>query len=169
MDARYINPFISSICNTFETMCNAPVKVGKPTLKTVDKSGADVSSVIGFSGDAAGSVVLRFSFDTASKLASAFAGIDITPEHEDFADALGELANMVAGGAKSKFEGLNIGISLPNVIVGPDHNLSASKNSPRLVIPCETEVGPFDVEVAMELAKPNSVEHPVASTAGATT
>ena len=169
MDALYINPFISSICNTFETMCNVPVTVGKPTLKTSDQPHSDVSSVIGFSGDAVGSVVLHFSYDIASKLASRFAGIEITPEHEDFADAVGELANIVAGGAKSKFEGLNIGVSLPNVVVGHNHNFSVSKTSPRLVIPCDTEVGQFYVEVAMELGKQKSAAAPKPSTAGATT
>ena len=135
MDARYINPFVKSVCNTFGTMCGLPVTIGKPSLKQGDQPYSDVSSVIGFSGDATGSVVLNFGFETASKIASSFAGIDITPEHPDFADALGELANMVAGGAKAQFEGLNISISLPNVIVGPKHNVSASKNTPRLIIP----------------------------------
>ena len=154
MDVRYINPFIKSICNTFETMSGVSMTVGKPELKTGDNPLADVSSIIGFSGDAAGSLVLSFSFDTASKVATSFAGASITPEHPDFADALGELANMVSGGAKAQFEGLSIFVSLPNVIVGRNHNVSASKNSPRIVIPCATELGLFHVEVGMELNKP---------------
>lgn len=151
MDVRYVNPFVGSICNTFEIMCQLPVTVGKPELKTDRGPCADVSSVIGFSGGAAGSVVLDFSFDVASKLASAFAGTEMNPEHPDFADALGELANMVAGGAKAKFEGLNISISLPNVIVGENHNVSVSRNAPRIVIPCTTDAGTFHVEIGMVL------------------
>ena len=108
MDVRYINPFISSITNTFETMCMFKVKLGKPELKAGDEPLSDVSAVIGFSGDAAGSVVVHFDFDTASKVATAFAQTEITPDHADFADALGELANMIAGGAKAQFEGLSI-------------------------------------------------------------
>lgn len=158
MDVRYINPFMDSICNTFETMCRLKVKVGKPAVKTNYGHGYDVSGVIGFSGDAAGTVALLFNFVSASKIASAFAGIEITPEHPDFGDALGELANMVAGGAKSKFEGLNICISLPNVIVGEHHNISISKNTPRILIPCTTEVGDFAVEIGMVLhTAPKSV------------
>ena len=135
-------------------MCSLKVTIGEPELKTGDEPLTDVSSVIGFSGDAAGSVVLNFSFDTASKVASAFAGTEITQDHPDFADAVGELANMVAGGAKCQFDGLNIMISLPNVIVGRNHNVSPSKNTPRLVIPCITDVGTFQVEVGMVLTKP---------------
>lgn len=154
MDVRYINVFIGSICNTFETMCRLPVTVGKPEKKGNNEPKTDVSSIIGFSGDAAGSVILHFSFDTAAKIATNFAGVEITPQHPDFADALGELANMVAGGAKSQFQGLNISVSLPNVIVGSNHNVSASKNSPRVIIPCSTEAGTFHVEIGMVLTQP---------------
>lgn len=166
MDVRYINPFVRSITNTFETMCSLPVVVGKPELKSNDGPGTDVSSVIGFSGDAAGCVVLHFSFEIASKVATRFAGIDITPEHPDFADAIGELANMVAGGAKGQFDGLKISISLPNVIVGENHNFSASRIAPRIVIPCDTEVGRFNVEIGMELGKPKKAV-PTAAAQGA--
>ena len=152
MDARYINPFIGAVCNTFETMCGMAVRVGKPKLKTDDKPLTDVSGIIGFSGDAAGSVVLHFSFDTASKIATAFAGMEITPQHPDFADAIGELANMVAGGAKSTFEGFSIDISLPNVVIGESHNVSPMKNAPRILIPCATDAGEFHVEVGMIMA-----------------
>jgi len=166
MDVRFINPFVKSICNTFETMCSVPVTIGKPEIKTDNGPGSDVSSIIGFSGDAAGSVALHFGFDIASKLASKFAGIEITPEHDDFADAIGELANMVAGGAKAQFEGVSVSISLPNVIVGTNHNLSASKSVPRIMIPCKTELGSFMVEIGMVLTKqPTGL---VAETAGAT-
>jgi len=152
MDVRFINPFVESVCNTFETMCNLKVTIGKPELKTTDDPLCDVSGIIGFSGDAAGSVVIHYGFDIASKIATAFAGVDITPEHDDFSDAIGELTNIVAGGAKSKFEGLNISISLPNVIIGKDHNVSPSKSTPRLIIPCKTDIGTFYVEVGMVLA-----------------
>ncbi|RME37478.1 MAG: chemotaxis protein CheX [Planctomycetota bacterium] len=168
MDVRYINPFVRSICNTFETMCHLKVGIGKPQLKTSDDPASDVSGVIGFSGDAAGSVVLHFDFDVASKIATAFAGTEITKDHPDFADAIGELANMIAGGAKAQFEGLSIGISLPNVIIGPNHNVSASKSSPRIVLPCRTEAGEFFVEVGMELSKRPSGQTSAAVTGAAT-
>lgn len=166
MDVKYINPFVRSICNTFETMCGMKVSVGKAELKTTNEPLTDVSSIIGFSGDAAGSVVLHFTFETASKIATAFAGIEITPSHPDFCDAIGELANMVAGGAKSTFEGLNISISLPNVIIGHNHNVSASKSTPRIVLPCQAEGITFAVEIGMVILSQKSCSTPVA-TAGA--
>jgi len=153
MDVRYINPFVKSIANTFQTMCGLSINVEKPQLKSGDDPSSDVSGVIGFSGDAAGSVALLFNYDVASKIASAFAGTEINEDHDDFSDAIGELANMVAGGAKAQFEGLNISISLPNVIRGKNHNLSGSKSAPRLIIPCNTDMGTFYMEIGMVLTK----------------
>jgi len=153
MDARYIHPFVQSVSNTFETMCSLPVTMRQPQIKTNNEPPADVAGIIGFSGDAVGSVVLNFSYESASKIATSLQGTEITPDHADFADAIGELANMIAGGARAQFHGLELSISLPNVIVGKHHNVQASKASPRLVIPCDTEVGAFFVEVGMVLAK----------------
>ncbi len=163
MDVRYVNPFVKSICNTFEMMAGTTVAIGKPMLKENEGPSSDVSSIIGFSGDASGSVVLNFNFDTAAKIATAFAGIEIDQDHADFADALGELANMVAGGAKAQFEGLNISISLPSVIVGSNHCVSASQNTPRIIIPCKTDVGEFKVELGMVVNKaPQRIAQPQA-------
>lgn len=153
MDVKFINPFVQSIGNVFSTMVGLDVKIGKPSLKNADIVSAEVSGVIGLSGEVQGSVVLSFPGDVAPKVASKFAGIDMTVESEDFADAIGELVNMVAGNAKKDFDGYNVSISLPSVIIGPGHKVSQSKASPFLVIPCETELGEFNVEVALVAEK----------------
>lgn len=156
MDVRYINPFVESVCNTFETMCGMKVDVKNPELKCALGPMTDVSGVIGFSGDATGCVVLHFDFVTASNVATAFAGTEIDQHHEDFADAIGELANMVAGGAKAKFDGVDISVSLPNVIIGKAHNVTTAKNDKRIIIPCQTAAGAFTVEIGMVINKQTS-------------
>ena len=154
MDIRYINPFIKSIQNVFKTMLSAEVEFGKPHVMADDEPRPDVSGIIGFSGDATGSVVLSFTQDVAVKVASTFAGAVVEMHSEDFADAIGELANMVAGGAKSEFQGLNINISLPSVIIGEGHEVSRSGVYPRLVIPCTSTLGTCVVGVSMKVQKP---------------
>ena len=149
MDVRFINPFISAIRNVFSTMVRTEVTIGKPQVRPGDLCSADVSGVIGLSGDATGAVVLSFPKVVACKIASMFAGAELSLEHPDFTDAIGELANMVAGNAKKDFSGLNVSISLPSVIVGAGHQVSQLRNSVQLVIPCQTPMGPFNVEVAM--------------------
>jgi len=150
MDVRFINPFVAAIANVFKTMVNIDVKVSKPMLKSSAILSADVSGVIGLSGDIQGCVVLSFPEAVACKVASAFAGVEMTMQHPDFADAIGELANMVAGNAKKDFQGVSANISLPSVITGAGHTVSQSRVAPFLVIPCETSLGPFMVEVAFQ-------------------
>jgi chemotaxis protein CheX len=151
MDVRFINPFIKSISNVFQTMMSVDVAFGKPFLQTQNETRPDVSAVIGFSGDASGAVVVAFDRHTAAATASKFAGIDMTLDHADFSDALGELANMIAGGAKADFEGLDVSISLPSVIVGDGHEITGSKAHPSLVIPCDSSLGPMKVHVSMKV------------------
>lgn len=154
MDVRFINPFIASTKSVFKTMLATDIAISKPVvIPAHEEQSADVSAVIGLSGDAVGCVVLSLPMSTACNLASKFAGIPITREHPDFSDALGELANMVAGQAKARFEGLNVSISLPSVIVGASHVVSQSRQKPRLGLPCECDLGQFRVEIAMVVEK----------------
>ncbi|GMU22274.1 MAG: hypothetical protein AMXMBFR13_23610 [Phycisphaerae bacterium] len=153
MDVRYINPFIASVKSVFKTMVCTEIAIGKPAvLQPHHEPNRDVSAVIGLSGDAVGCVILSLPMSTAVNAASKFAGVQMTPEHPDFGDALGELANMVAGQAKSQLTGFNISISLPSVVVGKEHVVSQSKNWPRLLLPCDSALGRFSVEVAMVMA-----------------
>ncbi len=157
MDVRFINPFVKAISNVYSTMLSDEVAFGKPVVKTPDSERPDVSAIIGFSCDASGAAILCFRKDVALKTAGRFAGIELTLDHPDFADALGELANMVAGGAKGDFEGLAVSISLPSVIVGEGHEVVRSNVNPSLVIPVRSEFGPFTVEVSMKVEKKAAV------------
>ncbi len=156
MDVRYINPFIVSIRQVFSTMADVDVQPLKPKMKDDSHEKVGVSGVIGFSGDATGACVLCFPTEVACKLASAFAGEDMDADHSDFADAIGELANMVAGNAKAQFDGLEVSISLPSVVIGDPHEVIVTgvpAQTPRLIIPCQCEEGQFHIEVAMVVAK----------------
>jgi chemotaxis protein CheX len=82
----------------------------------------------------------------AKSLVAAFAGCAIEPGTPDFSDAIGELANMIAGGAK-KHLGANANITVPSVIIGPGHQIARLSGVPCIVIPCSTPAGDFAVEV----------------------
>ncbi len=153
MDVRYINPFITAIKHVFKTMLKTDIIISKPYVKVEDDRNADVAAVIGFSGGATGSVALCFPARSAVAAASNFAGTALTEDDPDFADALGELANMVAGQAKAKLHGLEITVSLPRVIVAEKLNVLSSRNHPVLGLPCDSPLGRFNVEVGMVVAK----------------
>jgi chemotaxis protein CheX len=157
MDVRFINPFIKSIKNVFQTMMSQSVEFQKPYVQSSITDRPDVSVVIGYSGDASGAVIMAFRKNVAEAVAGALAGVPMDLDHADFADALGEVANMVAGGAKAEFQGLDVNISLPSVIIGEKHEISHSKVNPSLVIPCETKLGNFLAHVSMKVEKAAAV------------
>ena len=149
MDQSYIIPFIKSVQNVYETMLQLPVQMGQPELKQPGDNGHDISAIIGMSGDVEGSVVLSFPTETAERIVAIFTGMELETTHEDFADAVGELVNMVSGGAKAQFAGKEVTISCPSVVIGQSHQVYGRKDVVAICIPCECDCGVFDVEVSI--------------------
>lgn len=157
MKVEYINPFLTSLSNAFSTMLGVEVERGQLHLKDGNHPVHEISGVIGLSGNAVGMVVLSFSKNVALKAASAMLMTEATEINADVIDAVGELANMVAGAAKSKLEEYQLSISLPSVITGRDHEVRFPSNVRAISIPYETPWGEMTLEVgftpSMELAQ----------------
>ena len=167
MDASYITPFVKSIQNVFSTMLQLPVTVADPAIKQGNAPSHDVSGIIGMSGDVKGSVVLSFKLDAAESIVALFCGERLEATESDFADAIGELVNMVSGGAKALFPDTNrVSISCPSVIVGESHGVCLPSDIPCVMIPCSTDCGEFVIEVAIRenAAQPEDAAQAAANT-----
>ncbi len=150
MDTSYIPPIMKSLTHVFSTMLNLNVELGKATLSPDPTAAHDVSAIIGFSGEYRGSLVLAFPTVVAERVVALFIGEETSPESDDFSDAIGELANMVAGNAKVGFEGRKVMISCPSVIMGASHRIRQSKDMPVVQIPADCECGKFIIEVSLK-------------------
>jgi chemotaxis protein CheX len=148
INPKLVVPFVNSVRHVFATMVRVKTEVDRPVVKGTASPSYDVSSIIGFSGEVVGSVVVSFQLQAAKKLVASFAGVELEPDSPDFADALGELANMIAGSAKKDL-GVVASISTPSVVVGSGHHIARLKDVPCLLIPCRTPVGDFAVEVSI--------------------
>lgn len=151
LSSKQIMPFVNSTLNVFTTMVKVKPEIGTPTLKTDARVTYDVSGIIGFSGEIVGSVVLSFQMEAACKLVSALVGMEVEPESSDFIDAVGELANMIAGSAKKDL-GRKANIAVPTVIIGKNHLVGRLTGVPCVLIPCKTPIGDFAVEVNIKNA-----------------
>lgn len=147
MDSTYIVPFIKSAKNLFETMFSIPLTCGTPTVKEGGAS-YDVSAIIGFTGEVEGAVVLSFPEAVARRLVSLFTGSEPASQ-EALCDAVGELANMVAGGAKANFPNKKVSISCPSVVIGSKHVVQGKKDMVTVSIPASSDCGEFAIEVAV--------------------
>ncbi len=159
INPKLIVPFVNSVRSVFTMMVGVPTTVERPRLKQGAEATFDVTGIIGFSGDVIGSVAVTFQKAAAIRLVAAFAGVEIDPGTDgdaDFCDAVGELANMIAGAAKKDL-GAAAQITCPNVIIGSGHRIARLSGIPCVVIPCRTPVGDFAVEVSVRNVVPVAV------------
>lgn len=149
MDVKYINPFITALKNVFNTMIDIPFKLGTPSLKKGNVPLHDISGIIGLSGTVSGCVVINLSEAIALQLVSALIGDEVTEMDDDCTDAIGEIANMIAGNAKTDFPSIGTTISVPTVVIGK-HKVSYPSGLPIIAIPLETDKGELMIEVALK-------------------
>ena len=160
MDQSLITPFIHSIQNVFTTMLQLPVEIGEPSLKRERTATHDVSGIIGVSGEMVGTIVLSMPIAAAESVVQLFTGETFETNSLDFADAVGELVNMVSGNAKAEFQRKGVSISCPSVVIGSNHVVSTQSGTPCVKIPCATDCGEVVLEVALR-----EVEQPAANAA----
>ncbi|MBN2514594.1 MAG: chemotaxis protein CheX [Deltaproteobacteria bacterium] len=126
-------------------------KPGKPFLKKNNYAVGDISGIIGLTGSVRGSLALSFSERCIVKVVSNMLGEEIKTINGDIKDAVGEITNMVSGAARKKLEesGLILSAAIPTVVSGKQHSISHVMGGPSIIIPFETEHGPFVVDVCM--------------------
>jgi chemotaxis protein CheX len=153
MEEKWINAFITATEGFFATMLSIAVKAERPRLKVEPFPTFDVSGLIGFSGLAQGSVAISFPSKTALKVVSTMVGMTCNDADREVCDAVGEIANIIAGSAKKDLAELNLSISLPQVVVGKGHVLSSISTIPVTVVPFSTPIGNFVLELCLRKCK----------------
>jgi chemotaxis protein CheX len=150
MQVEYINPFIKSLKNTFVTMLDCSIVKDKLVLADQVKGQYHISGVIGMSGRAQGSVVVSFSEWVAINAAAAMLMMDpseIDGLTDDVTDAVGEIANMVAGAAKAEMEEYNLSISLPTVVIGNPPDIRFPSEVKPIAVTFDCPWGPMALQV----------------------
>jgi chemotaxis protein CheX len=150
VDAKWINAFCTTTVSVFRTMFSVEATPGTPHLKTEPFPTSDISGIIGFSGEATGSIALSFPSATALKAVSALLGTPVTEVGTEVADAIGELANIVAGNVKKEIPQVQLSISLPQVVIGMKHVLSCQSSLATIVVPFTTPLGDFAIEICLK-------------------
>ncbi|MDA8164941.1 MAG: chemotaxis protein CheX [Desulfobacteraceae bacterium] len=150
MKAEYINPFLSATKNVLETMAQTPVTALKPRLKDNTTTYGEVTGIIGMvSQQVSGSMIVSFSKECILKIV---ANMLMEPPKdkidEEIVDAVGELTNMICGGAKAQLAKMNLKFDLatPTMVVGKGVEITYYSDAPTLVIPFKTEGGDFVIE-----------------------
>ena len=132
--------------NTLQSACG--VQVAKLEENSLYAS-PFVLAVISLVGDVDWTVFLGLPQKTAVALAKNFAGFEIPFESDELGDAVGELANVLAGDIKCRLDkqGVKESISLPCVVTDGDLRVMIPKNSSVMKICFDSPVGKLLVGV----------------------
>lgn len=149
MKVEYINPFIQSTIAVFETMLACKLTRKEPFVKRDPMPEHEVSGIIGLSGKARGTVVLSLSKQAALRATEALLRDPTKEINADVADAVGELTNIIAGGAKARLKHLAMSVSLPTIVTGKSHRVEFPKKVTPICIPFDCRWGFVAVEVGL--------------------
>jgi len=153
MKVEFINPFLESIIHVLETMANVKATAGKPQIKEGDYANGDVTGIIGMASDKVkGSFAITFSSAAIFDIARRMLGEDVNVVNNTVTDLVGEITNMVTGGAKRVLaeQGYDFDMAIPAVVAGMNHRITHKSNGMKIIIPFSIIAGKFFVEICFE-------------------
>lgn len=143
---RYL---IDATLEVFASMIFIDIKPEAPTDAPVSTFDPNLSSLIGLAGDLRGLLAVHCPSTVALAISSAMLGMEVNELDDDVKDAIGEIANMVAGGLKVALtaDGKKIELAIPSTVIGTSIRMSGLSGATRIMIPFSSPVGRFGVEL----------------------
>ncbi|MBN2644278.1 MAG: chemotaxis protein CheX [Desulfuromonadaceae bacterium] len=132
----------------FETMIMVDITPGDPLTDHIKSFKCSVSGVIGMAGDCKAMLSIHAPENVAMSITSSFLGMDVDEVNDDVTDAIGELANMLAGNIKMVLgaSGKNVTLSIPSCIHGEEYSLDTVSDADWVIVPFTIDAGQFLVE-----------------------
>jgi len=150
MKAEFVNPIYKATSDVLKSMMDLDVKRGD--LQKTDEliSGSEANVSIGLTGDLSGSILFSFDREMALSMVESMSGMEVDELDKFVTSALGEVANIISGNAATSLqeEDYDCDIVPPRVVVGENKSLSMATDTV-LIIPLETEMGDFEINLAI--------------------
>lgn len=133
----------------FSTMLMVELETGKP----IEGKGGDVdsnlTSMLGLGKDIQGMLAVHCPAVVAKDITGTFLGMEVEELDDDVKDAIGEIANMVAGGLKIFFQenGKDIELAIPTTVVGNSFRTAGMSKATRVAVPFSMNGTTFLVEL----------------------
>lgn len=145
-----LNPVIQATRETFELMLNCAIeKVGVSLLEATDEQD-DILATIALTGETNGSICLQFPRQTAFGVVERL--VQIEPEEVDdlVCDCIGELANVIGGGTKSKLQQFALTLGLPQIVRTRSLRNCFAHEAQPLCLSYNSGLGPFHIAFAFD-------------------
>lgn len=153
MNVNFINPFLQSLLNVISTMASMDLTPGKPQIKSDNLAKGDVSGLIGLVGpQTKGSLSITFEQKLVLQIMQNMLGENPGKINEEVTDLVGEITNMVTGGAKNLLgqKGYEFEMATPMVVSGKGHTISHKANGTKIIMPFTSRHGTAYIEICFE-------------------
>ncbi|MGE4559992.1 MAG: chemotaxis protein CheX [Desulfobulbus sp.] len=140
---------VDATMDLFASMVFIEIEPQTATDEPVTALSPNVSSLIGLAGDLKGILAIHCPEDVALEITSAMLGMEVPDLGEDVKDAIGEIANMIAGGLKVSLaeEEKKIELAIPTTVIGRSIRPAGLSGAKRIMIPFTSPTGRFGVEL----------------------
>jgi len=140
---------IDATLEVFASMIFIDITPEAPTEEPISILAPNLSSLIGLAGDLKGILAIHCPAEVAMGVTTAMLGMEVTELGEDVKDAIGEIANMVAGGLKEALapDGKKIELAIPTTVIGKAIRTSGLSGATRILIPFSSPIGRFGLEL----------------------
>lgn len=142
---------IESAKEIFSAMVMMEITVAGELLTETMVFADSISGVVGLAGKYQGVLAIHLPNSVAMAITGSFLGMEIEEINEDVEDAVGELANMLAGGIKTVLsdKGKDIALSIPTIISGREYDFQSTKEAESFIIPFSSSSGEFMIELQL--------------------
>ena len=138
---------------SLSTMAQTQLKPGKPRIKTDEVACGDVSGLIGMVGpQTRGSFSITFDESLALTIMERMLGERPDTINEEVTDMVGEITNMVTGGAKNLLgeKGFDFDMATPIVVSGAGHTITHKSQGKKIIMPFSSDAGTANIEVSFD-------------------
>jgi chemotaxis protein CheX len=150
---EFINPFIVSLKNVISTMAQIDLQSEKPAKKVDEMARGDVSGIIGMIGpQVKGSMAITFDTKLAKNIMQNMLGEAAESLDDEVRDMVGEMTNMICGGAKNALSDQNYEFELatPVIVSGADHTIQHKVDGPKIILTFSSEQGNAYLEICFD-------------------
>ncbi|MBI5485449.1 MAG: chemotaxis protein CheX [Deltaproteobacteria bacterium] len=111
-----------------------------------------LTAMVGLAGSYSGLVSIHVPWPLAISFTSLMLGMEVTEIDDDVNDAMGEIANMIAGSFKQHLSkgGSDIQLSTPSVVNGSDYTVTSGSNIENITLKLATDEEWFMVSLSLE-------------------
>ena len=156
ISAEVLVNLVSATEEVFETMVFKPIDRMPPVAGDTVRPASNVVAAVAFAGHRCGMVAFHSSFAAARVIAGAMLGMPSEAVNGEMPDAIGEIANMIAGAFRTKLAAVEpaSAIAVPSVTIGSDFSTKYLSAVKRVLCPFQMDGRTLYVELILTGEEP---------------